>query len=444
MFKRLILLALLNPCVVSAQDAIFDPLTLEFQFGLNNPINPMASEYDAQSLGLFHGAAGVRYMFNPKFGLRLQTAYDQFNNRSGTKEFATSYYRVSVEGVVNVGNIFHFYDWTNRFGLLLHTGAGYSSMKEKQSDVGFDQMAHAMVGLTPQLRLNDRWCISLDATSIAHIYQSRTYDFSSGNYKRGVDGYLFSLAVGVQYSFGSGTHADWVVPVDLSDKLTEIDQRIASLQESQKDDDGDGVANYLDEEPGTAMGATVNTKGQTHIPEPKDSDGDAVPDVSDDCPFAKGGMESGGCPDTDLDGIADKADECPLIAGTSSSKGCPDIAPETTVLLTQAAAVLKFRNGRYELPVEANKSLDELVAVLKAHPEYKLVIAAHTGAEGDNLKNLVLTQRRADAVKLYLIGKGISGDRLYAFGFGETQPVADVTTTDGNARNERMELHIRF
>lgn len=444
MFKRLILLALLNPYVVSAQDTIFDPLSLELQFGLNNPVNPLAAEYDAQSLGFFHGALGARYMFNPRFGLSLQTAFDQFNNRSGTKEFTTSYFRVSAEGVVNVGNVFHFYDWTNRFGLLLHTGAGYSAMKEKSSDVGLDQMAHALVGLTPQLRLNDRWCIFLDGTSIAHIYQSRTYDFSTGNFKRGVDGYLFSLSFGVRYNFGTGTHADWIVPVDLTDKLNEIDQRIAALQERQKDDDRDGVANYLDEEPETAAGAMVNTKGQTQIPEPKDSDGDAIPDVSDDCPFAKGTQLTGGCPDTDSDGIADKTDECPLIAGTISGKGCPDIAPETMEALAQTTAALQFRSGKYEVPATAHKSLDEIAAVMNTHPEYKLVIAAHTGSGGDNLQNLALTQRRADAVKLYLIGKGIPGDRLLSFGFGETQPVADITTAEGNARNERVELRIRF
>jgi OOP family OmpA-OmpF porin len=443
MFKTLLALSVLGSITVtSAQKTLYDPWSLEAQVGFNNPVNPMASGYDASSLGPFHTGLGVRYMLNPKFGLRLQTGYDQFRNSGSSLHFSTNYFRTSVEGVVNAGNVFRFYDWSKRFGLLLHAGFGYSVMKGHSDYPGNDQMLHVLAGITPQFRLSDRWVISLDVTSIAHIYQSRTYDFTQFEFKRGVDGYLYNLSFGVQYNFGKGTHADWIVPVDLSQQLNALDQRLSDLQQQQRDDDNDGVANYLDQEPGTPAGVEVNTKGQTVVPPVKDSDSDGISDELDACPFMKGTQAANGCPDADNDGFADQSDPCPLLAGPD--KGCPAIAPETKQLFVSTAQELQFAPGKAVVPVAAHSRLDEVAHVLIAHPEYELMIAAHSGAEGDDLKNRVLTQQQADAVKRYLVLKGVASDRITALGFGETQPVADTSTKEGNARNKRVALDIRF
>lgn len=444
MFKRLVIIALFGSPTIAAQVSDFDPLSLEIQLGFNNAVKPFATGYEVQNPGFYHAGLGIRYMFNPKFGLSFQTAFDQIEGNVSALPFSTSYLRLSAEGVINLGNVFRFYDWTNRFGLLLHTGGGYSSMKEKSSDFAYDQMTHVFLGITPQIRLNNRWSIFLDATSVVNMYQSRTFDFSEPNDQREENGKLFSFSMGVRLNFGSGTSGDWVKPVDWKDKLNEIDQRITTLQDRQKDDDGDGVANYLDLEPETAQGAIVNTKGQTQVALPRDSDGDAVPDKSDNCPFEKGSIDADGCPDADGDGIPDKSDECPLIAGTSTGYGCPDIPFETLEKLELAVKELQFQPGKFDLPSAALPELDAIAAEMRQYPKYKLVIASHTSRSGDNLKNMTLTQRRADAIKQYLIGKGVPGSRLLALGFGETQPVEDSGTAEGNARNERIELTIRF
>lgn len=445
MVKKLTLVAaLLGAHVVTAQDSTQNAFSLEVRFGLNNPVNPIASGYDASSLGLMHTGVGARYMFNTKFGLRLYAGYDQLNSRPDySKDFRTNHYAMNLEGVMNAGNVLHFHNWTRRIGLMVHAGAGYSIMNQKDVD-GIDRMLQATAGITPMLRLNDRLVLSLDASATAHVYQTRTYDFSEYYYKRGVDGYLFNLSLGIQYNFGKGIHRDWVVPADLSGRLKALDEKIAALKEQQKDDDHDGVANYLDEEPDTAEGAVVDTKGRTQQPEPKDADADGVPDDADDCPFAKGTPATKGCPDADGDGIADRADECPLLAGTVSGKGCPDISAETAAALNKASDALKFAPGKHTLPAGAEAVLNDVVRQLQAHPEYKLQIDVHSGAGKDPLRQLELTQRRADAVRYYLLGKGIAADRVLAFGFGQTQPVADITTAEGNARNERTQLRIRF
>lgn len=441
MYKRLLLLALLYPYTVTAQDTIFDPFSIELRVGLNNPVNPMAPTYDAQSLGLFHGAMDFRYMLNTKFGVNLETAFDQLKSGRESTSFTTNYFRATAGINLNLGNVFHFYDWTDRFGLLMSAGAGFSSMKEVSSNEPYDQMMNITFGLIPQWRLSNRWVIDLSMVSIAHIYQSRTYDFSQTNNKRGVDGYLFNLSVGLRYNFGKGVHADWLKTMDLDKALSDLDHRISALEEAKKDDDGDGVANYLDLEPASAQGAVVNTKGQTQHPELKDSDLDGVPDAADTCPFQKGAATASGCPDADADGIADKSDECPLLAGTLQHKGCPEIAEEMTRLVQQSRTELIFPSAGAVLGTPSAALLDAIALQLAAHPEYHLFIACHTGTEGDNLKNLELSQRRADAIRNYLLQKGIATDRLTALGFGETQPVPDAT---GVVPAQRTVLEVRF
>jgi hypothetical protein len=272
-----------------SQDAQFDRFSVGAQFGVNNPVDPMALGYDTRSIGLLHAGLDGRFMLSPQFGLRLHTGYDRFSNNEDSPDFKTNYFRISAEGVVNAGTMLHFYDWTDRIGLLVHGGFGYSYMNG-ENIAGKDQMLHAVIGVTPQVRLSDRWAVSLDLTTVAHVYQSRTYDFTENQNKRGVDGRLFNLSLGVQYYFGTGRHADWVVPSGNSGKVSELEARLQQMQEREalqesrydsivramSDPDQDGVPAYLDQEPGSAIGAVVNTKG---ITVPKESVPEATPSL---------------------------------------------------------------------------------------------------------------------------------------------------------------------
>jgi outer membrane protein OmpA-like peptidoglycan-associated protein len=87
--------------------------------------------------------------------------------------------------------------------------------------------------------------------------------------------------------------------------------------------------------------------------------------------------------------------------------------------------------------------LDSVVDVMLTHPEIELVeVQGHTDDRGDAKYNLDLSQRRADAVRQYLIDAGIDPDRLIAKGYGETKPIAPNVTAKGRARNRRVEFHI--
>jgi OmpA-OmpF porin, OOP family len=86
--------------------------------------------------------------------------------------------------------------------------------------------------------------------------------------------------------------------------------------------------------------------------------------------------------------------------------------------------------------------LDEVAETLKDHPDIKVEIAGYTDWIGSQEYNLKLSQRRADAVRTYLISKGVAADRMTAVGYGKENPIASNETDEGRAMNRRIEFKI--
>jgi outer membrane protein OmpA-like peptidoglycan-associated protein len=101
-----------------------------------------------------------------------------------------------------------------------------------------------------------------------------------------------------------------------------------------------------------------------------------------------------------------------------------------------------FDSGKATLKLGSNKALNNLVEVLKAKSTMTVEIQGHTDDVGKEEDNLKLSQGRADAVKNYLISKGIAKDRIIAKGYGWTQPIADNGTEAGKAKNRRTSLKV--
>jgi outer membrane protein OmpA-like peptidoglycan-associated protein len=89
---------------------------------------------------------------------------------------------------------------------------------------------------------------------------------------------------------------------------------------------------------------------------------------------------------------------------------------------------------------ESQPTLDKVLAVLKARPDWKLLVEGHTDSTGGEAHNQQLSRKRADAVKAYLLAGGIDGQRLTTAGLGATKPVAGNDTETGRAQNRRVEL----
>lgn len=212
------------------------------------------------------------------------------------------------------------------------------------------------------------------------------------------------------------------------------------------DKDSDNVADYLDKCPNTALEAraTVDKNGC-----PIDSDGDGIPDYLDKCPNtpaeARGMVDDKGCPlDTDADGIFDYLDNCPRVAGVISNHGCPEIKKEVKKLFQKALQGIQFRTGVSTIKPSSFPILNQIAQVLIANPTYLIEIQGHTDNVGKPASNLILSDKRAAAVRDYLIKKGVNDGRMTSHGYGDTKPVAENTTTAGKAKNRRVEFVITF
>jgi outer membrane protein OmpA-like peptidoglycan-associated protein len=251
-----------------------------------------------------------------------------------------------------------------------------------------------------------------------------------------------NLSVGASYYFGKNkSHADWTPTVYGGNlDLSMYDLAIKELQEKTKDDDKDGVPNYLDEEPATIKGSYVDSKGKAMI----DTDQDGIVDAFDLCPTEKGTYSTDGCPDSDGDGVPDKLDVCPDVAGIKMNKGCPEIEKETKEVLHKALKDVQFKNNEDVLLASSYPALDAVVKVLSENAVYRLDIEGHTDDIGNDQDNIILSHKRAEAVAKYVASKGIDFTRLDVHGHGESRPKVSNDTPEGKAINRRVEFKIVF
>jgi OOP family OmpA-OmpF porin len=209
--------------------------------------------------------------------------------------------------------------------------------------------------------------------------------------------------------------------------------------------------------PDTPAGVAVDKDGC-----PLDSDKDGVPDYLDKCPDTPCGVavDKDGCPlDSDKDGVPDYLDKCPgTPAGVAVDKdGCPikeEVAVKPVIEEVAVRPVI-IEKGRQKLNVKFNfdnstikkgyyKDINNLVKVMKDYPDLKVVIEGHTDSVGDPAYNKKLSQKRADAVKEYMVAKGIDANRIKALGFGEYRPIASNKTSKGRMENRRVEAAVNY
>lgn len=101
-----------------------------------------------------------------------------------------------------------------------------------------------------------------------------------------------------------------------------------------------------------------------------------------------------------------------------------------------------FATNKYDINANAKLALDKLIKIFNEYPDTELLIEGHTDDVGKDEYNMGLSQRRAEAVSGYLAGMGIAPERLITKWYGEAQPIADNSTTEGKALNRRVEFVI--
>jgi len=216
--------------------------------------------------------------------------------------------------------------------------------------------------------------------------------------------------------------------------------------------DSDGVADRDDACPDVA-----GLKAFRGCP---DRDADSIPDNDDACPEQYGPKDNRGCPwpDTDNDGIDDRQDDCPQVAGIAELRGCPPVnLPEGTTTQTVAMEVaekkvidkafksLEFATAKDIIKTGSFAGLDALAKLLLQHTtDWQIRLSGHTDNEGKAEKNMLLSEKRAKAVKNYLVKKGVNESQVIVEWFGQDKPIADNKTAAGKQKNRRVEMKIQL
>jgi outer membrane protein OmpA-like peptidoglycan-associated protein len=152
--------------------------------------------------------------------------------------------------------------------------------------------------------------------------------------------------------------------------------------------------------------------------------------------------------DTDKDGILDKDDACVTVPGVAEYKGCPPpppLKPAEKKIIERAFASLEFATAKDIIKPVSFSSLNDLANLLKQYEQdWMLKLSGHTDNEGDANKNYILSEKRAKAVKNYLVKRGVLADMIITEWFGQTMPIADNKTPAGRQKNRRVEMKIIY
>ena len=134
----------------------------------------------------------------------------------------------------------------------------------------------------------------------------------------------------------------------------------------------------------------------------------------------------------------------PVVAAPAAVVAPVAAAPAAGAAATKVtyAADAFFAANSAVLKAAGKAKLDDLVGKVKAINLEVIVAVGHTDSKGNDASNQKLSVRRAEAVKAYLVSKGIEKNRVYTEGKGSKQPVADNKTAEGRAKNNRVEIEV--
>jgi OOP family OmpA-OmpF porin len=385
-----------------------NPWTIELLVGQSKGTHPFNDGYFSSVPEKFFGGfefnsydLGVRYMFSPKYGLKLDAGFDKMHNQSSRSlPFEMLQYRVGLQGVVNAKRLFGMEDVSKRWGLLLHVGAQIAlrtsktetpvgALKSEQSGIS-EWDGGLIYGFSPQYRITNTFAIMADVSLLSNYRQHMNWDGSESDVKNNLSGQMVSLSVGLAVSLGKKDfHGDWAVIADPNKaKADELAKRIGEIENDMTDSDKDGVPDYLDRQPNSIAGVAVDTTG-TMI----DMNKNNVPDQLE----------------TYINSIIQEGNNSTVINNGSTVENNNDVI-KNLINDGYKAAYFEFNIDK---PTNlSSEGIGFVLYYLRANPNSNVVMTGHADVLGSTKYNLALAKRRAESIKKVLIKSGIKASRI--------------------------------
>ncbi len=445
--KRIITIIIIFSAILVAQEK-----DGKFVIGLKAGYQTYFGDIDDQNFDpLINGS--LAYWVNEVWGFGLNGGWGFLKAAEEARYFETDLYNVNI-----LAKFAPFGE--SSFSPYLTAGAELFNFNPKQrngdflpnreaEEYGQNQFA-IPIGLGFNYFVADNF--SLDLEGLIHVSATDYIDdIETGDMK---DNWV-SLTAGLSIHFGTPKDSDNDGIPDKKDadplRAEDFDGFQDKDGQPDPDNDQDGVLDINDKEPNNAEDID-GFQDEDGIPDP-DNDFDGIPDSDDlapNDPEDKDGFEDeDGKPDfdNDGDGIVDEEDGCPNEAETfndyEDTDGCPDEKPEIAVEAGSALVLegVNFASGSNLLSENSKTTLDKVFRTLKDNPKIQVEIRGYTDNTGNYNSNVNLSLKRAEAVKIYLVEAGISPVRIQTKGFGPENPIAPNNTSEGRAKNRRIEFY---
>lgn len=390
----------------------YDRWSFEISVGQNKAVRPYSDGYYSSNPknyfnfgSINHFDFGVRHMFNPKFGLKIDFGYDKISNQSGSGSlpFEIIQHRIGLSGVVNIGRVLQFESFTNRFGLIGHGGIQVAQLTPQigiNKDLTEDNGGF-MLGLSPQFRFTNWLVLTGDFSLLSNVRQHFNWDGTYSAVDNNLSGIMYNTSLGITVYIGKHEkHADWYIEKDKNDKVKGYDEearkRLDEIETLMNDTDKDGVPDYLDQENNTPSGIAVDTRGK-YI----DINKNGVPD--------------------ELERKAKRLDQ-------NFDYDDNDTFIKNNLNKYQSSALKSLiENKNVNVYFDVNKdtpnsgstnSVQQIYQYLMENPEVKIKLVGYADLRGDEKNNRDLSNRRAQKLKSFLVESGITESRINIGGEG--------------------------
>ncbi|WP_445717647.1 OmpA family protein [Flavobacterium sp.] len=384
--------------------------SVNLNVGTNIGIRPFTDGYYATTPNYFtkpefnHVDFNVRKMFNTKFGVMLDFAYDNFSADSGSPDFSNNMYRTSFQGVLNMHRTMNWEEFTETFGLQFHLGPGFSFLQAPGTSTfsHYDNIFSIIGGATLLIKVSEKVAFNLDYTIISNLTQHVALDGQSNlDPSLSRTGSVYTTTLGLTVYFGKKErHADWYWEnLNVKDEYKDLLARVEDLETMMNDTDKDGVPDYLDVENNTIGGVAVDTKGRA-----VDLNNNGVPDELETYINNTYG---------DLQATVNN-----LISGDNNYS---NIQMKNMINGQYVNVFFDFDETR--ITTGTISAINFLLKYLNANPNSNAEVIGYADEFGDFDYNINLSRKRAQRVIEMLVRSGIDPKRLKLVVKGEDASV---------------------